>query len=129
MSERMTMGQRWAARFANLFASWLFLLATLIVLNIWAALNSFGIIHYDPELAKCNLSLSELTYFGDIIIIMNQIRQGIRDRLLLTRLVAMETAHGKSLEEIITQLERIGTRIDDLVPAPKRDVYGRFTKT
>lgn len=134
MTERITTGQHWASKLATLFASWWFLLITIAFLNIWAALNSFHVIEYDTDWGKADFGLSQLTYLVDIIIIMSQKRQSIRDRLLLNRLIAMETDHGKKLDALHGRLDQqvsylisLNDKVDT-IGQRKKDINGRYTK-
>lgn len=126
MTEKLTVGQWWADRFAKIFASWCFLLFTVISLNTWAILNSFGIITYDIHWDKSNFCLSQLTYFVDIIIIMNQMRQSLRDRAILHQMVRMEGESIRHHKQTHQDIAVLHNRLDNIAQKQPRDGKGKF---
>ena len=82
-SERMTMGDRVADRFAATMGSWRFIILQSCVLLVWVALNVTAYIeHWDPyPFILLNLALSFQAAYAAPIIMMSQNRQEAKDRL------------------------------------------------
>jgi uncharacterized membrane protein len=80
----LTTGQRAADRLAAFGGSWTFLIGFVVVMGFWIGANSVVLIirPFDPyPFIFLNLVLSCLAAIQAPVIMMSQVRQGIRDRL------------------------------------------------
>lgn len=82
-SERLTLGQRVADRFAAAMGSWPFIIIQSVLLIFWVALNvTAWVLHWDPyPFILLNLALSFQAAYAAPIIMMSQNRQSEKDRL------------------------------------------------
>ncbi len=114
MTDKITFGEKLAGRFAKIFASWPFGILSLLIFNAWALLNSFHVIKLDPDLAFGNFSLSELTYFVDLVLMMNSVRQAISDREKLNAILRLEKSHTKENALLRAEISHLSAKIDSL---------------
>lgn len=57
---------------------------------MWAICNALHIVTFDKDLAFANFNLSQLTYFVDLVLMMNAVRQSNMDRQKLNAILKLE---------------------------------------
>jgi len=131
LDEKVTFGERLADRVAAVGGSWGFIIAFLIVLLGWMAINAFVLVEraFDPyPFILLNLLLSTLAAIQAPIILMSQNRAAVRDRLMATHdyevnlkaEIEIAALHEKldamRSQELKTLIERVGAELEEKRP-------------
>ncbi len=131
LAEHMTFGQRMADKISSFAGSWTFIIAFLLLMMIWMAINfSLGGRAFDPyPFILLNLTLSTLAALQAPVILMSQNRQGDKDRAVaqndyqvnLKNEVELADLHRK-LDEM-TEAMAVQTRlVNALVEARRKEL-------
>ncbi len=106
--KRLTVGEYCSNMFAHVFASWRFVIPFLTIVGGWAFLNGIGELTVDKDLAFVNFTISFITLFIDLVIVMNQIRQTNTDREKLAAILSLE-------RNIMTEISKVHTRLNKIL--------------
>lgn len=99
---KLTASQRTSDACAKLLRSWRFVIAQLLFIGIWIALNGFHITHFDPapfDILKLILII-ESSFMGSMLL-MSQNRQSNIDRKIAFQDYAINWGSKKELDQIL----------------------------
>jgi uncharacterized membrane protein len=112
-------GQRMADILAKYIGSWRFVIAFIVLLIFWIAVNAYFVISYelgdpfDPyPFVFLNLILSCLAAIQAPIILMSQNRQEEKERIKIDYDYKVNRKAEREIEEIREQLDRIENKIN-----------------
>ena len=107
--ERLTLGERFADRVADIAGSWTFILGFAAVLGVWVFVNSVAFVsHWDKyPYILLNLMLSTLAAVQAPVILMSQNRQEARDRLRSEHDYEINLKAEIEVQQIIEKLSEI----------------------
>lgn len=106
MSEKLTLGQRLADKFASGMGSWKFLIIQSSILILWVLFNSLTGHIFDPyPFILLNLALSfQAAYAAPIIMMANNRKEEI-DRARSIAIYNLEKIQHKNLEKLLSHLD------------------------
>jgi CRP/FNR family cyclic AMP-dependent transcriptional regulator len=107
---RLTIADRAADVIAEFGGSWKFIIASILLFNLWVLLNTWWVLHraFDPfPFILLNLVLNMITALQAPIIMMSQNRQGSKDRLRADLDYRVNLKNELLLSEILRRLDII----------------------
>ena len=116
--EKMTFGQKFADKLANLMGSWPFIIGQTVIIIFWITLNIVAYLgHWDPyPFILLNLLFSTQAAYAAPIIMMSQNRQNERDRVQALADFKTNEKAEREIEELQISLSRIeNEKLDKII--------------
>lgn len=107
--EERTFGESVADGVAAGIGSWTFLLMQSVLLAIWVALNTIGLLvyHWDPyPFILLNLLLSVQAAYAAPILLLAGVRQAKKDRLTLEHAAIEAELSSEQVNQILSEIQR-----------------------